>query len=251
MSRLKKLLFALLILVVIALPLVVKGQTIPEPKQPQKQALLISSLNSVSPMGDDLNQTLMYLKSMGYNTTFVADGQVTIPFILNNLGNFSVVIWRTNVYVDVHTVYWYLGQTISPDIRQEYASDFSEGWLDAHAGVIGFTEYYIQHYFKPGSLSGLKLLIFISSYGNSIVPSFLSAGVRTVIFANGIISLQGGLFDDLTVSMLDNLAMGQNVQNAVYNAMTPVSQYAQPQDPIDSTYPPPFWYNGDGTLTLV
>jgi hypothetical protein len=250
MSGLKKLL-VLLILVILSAPLSVMGQTLLQPSQPEKQALLISSLNSVNPMGDDLNQTLMYLKTMRYNTTYIADSQVTIPFILHNLGNFSVVIWRTNVYIDLHTVYWYLGQGVTAQLEQQYAADFGAGWLNGHAGVIGFTQDFIQHHFKAGSLNGVRLLIFIGSYGNSIVPPFLSAGVHTVIFCNGIISLQGGLIDDLTVSMLDNLAKGQDVQTAVFNAMTPVSQYSSPQDPIDSTYPPPFWYNGDASLTLV
>ena len=202
-------------------------------------------------MGSNLNLTLNYLYVMGYNTTYIADNEVTVAFLLHNLGNYSVVIWRTNTYEYQHAVYWYIGQGVSAEVLQKYAADFQQGWLNAHAGVIGLSSDFIQNHFKPGTLGHMKLLIFVASFGNSIVPSFLNAGVHTVIFANGIISLQGGIMDDLTVSVLNYLSKGQNVESAVYNSVSSVSQYSQPQDPYDSTYPPPFWYNGDGTLTLV
>jgi hypothetical protein len=247
MSRLKKLL-TLLLLVAILAPPSVMGLA---PQQPKKQALFISSLNSAVPMGSDLNLTLTYLKVMGYNTTFIADSQVTIPFLLHNLGNYSLVIWRTNTYEIQPTVYWYLGQPASGEVEQQYAADFEQGWLNAHAGVIGLTNNFIQHHFKPGTLGHIKLLIFVGSFGNAIAPPFLNAGVHTVVFCNGIISLQSGMIDDLTVNLLDYLAEGQNVQTAVYNTVSPINQYSQPQDPLDSTYAPPFWYNGDGTVTIV
>ena len=241
-------LLILLILVAVLAPPSVMGLA---PQQPKKPALLISSLNSTEPMGSDLNQTLTYLNAMGYNTTYVADNGVTVAFLLHDLGNYSVVIWRTNTYEYQHAIYWYIGQTVSADVLQQYAADFQQGWLNAHAGVIGLSSDFIQNHFKPGTLGRVKLLIFVASFGNSIVPTFVNAGVRTVIFANGIISLQGGIMDDLTVSVLNYLSKGQNVESAVYNSVSSVSQYSQPQDPYDSTYPPPFWYNGDGTLTLV
>jgi hypothetical protein len=52
--------------------------------------------------------------------------------------------------------------------------------------------------------------------------------------------------------MIGNLLVGgQNVQAAVYNTLSPVNQGQQPTDQYDSTYAPPFWYIGDGTLTLT
>jgi hypothetical protein len=251
MSRLNKLL-AFLILFTLAAPLAVNVRALaPQPSTQVKQALIISSLNSTMPMGDDANLAINYLKGMGYNTTYLTDGSITVGFVLHGLGNYSVVIWRTNTYISQHTVYWYIGQTVSGEAEQQYATDFNYGWLNAHAGVIGMTGEFIQNHFKAGTLKNIKLLIFVGSYGNSIVPSFLTAGVKTVIFCNGVISLQGGLIDDLTVSILDYMAKGQNVDNAVFNTVSPYAQYTQPQDEYDSTYAPPFWYNGDGTLTLV
>jgi len=251
MFRLKKLL-AFLILFTLATPLAVSVKALaPQPATQQKQALIISSLNSTMPMGADSTLDINYLKSMGYNTTYVVDGSVTVGFLLHNLPNYSVVIWRTNTYISQHTVYWYIGQPVSGEVEQEYATDFSYGWLNAHAGVIGMTGDFIQNHFKADALKNIKLLIFVGSYGNSIVPSFLTAGVKTVIFCNGIISLQGGLIDDLTVSILDYMARGEDVDAAVFNTVSPYAQYTQPQDPYDSTYAPPFWYNGDGSLVLV
>lgn len=94
-------------------------------------------------------------------------------------------------------------------------------------------------------------MIFVSSNGNSLAPQFIAAGVSSVVFCNGVISLQFGLIDDLTNALVTYLAAGQNVYTSVYNTVSPFNQGVQPEDNLDSTYTPPFWFLGSALLTLA
>jgi hypothetical protein len=250
MCKLKKLLIALMMLLSLSIPMGVNALA-PNVAPNQKQALIVSPLDAVIPFGSRGSTLNKILKNAGYSVTSLADGEVHIDFLLANLKNYSVVIWRTNTYTQGHVVYWYVGEHVNSDLQQKYSSEFMEGLLNAHAGILGMSPDFIIRHFKAGSLNNVKLLIFLSSYGASIAPQFLAAGVSTVIFNNGVISLQSGLLDDLTISTLGNLLIGkQTVQAAIFNTLSPVNQGQKPQDQYDSTYAPPFWFIGDGTLTL-
>ena len=249
MFELKKLIIVLLLLLPLSIPMGVHAlaPTVTD----NKQALIISPLDETVPFGSRGAALTKMLKNAGYNITEFADGAVKVDFLLANLNNYSVVIWRTNTYAQGHVVYWYVGEHVSNELQQERASDFATGLLNAHAGILGMSPDFIPHYFKAGSLSNVKLLIFLASYGASIAPELLKAGVTTVIFNNGVVSLQSGLIDDLTISIVGNLLVGgQDVQAAVYTTLSPVNQGQQPTDNYDTTYAPPFWFIGDGTLTI-
>ena len=246
-----RLLIAALILIVLSIPAGVRALSLPNDTSSQPQALVLSSLNSMIPMGRDASRLTSYLNQAGYNVTFLADGAVTVNFIVNNLDNYNLVIWRTNTYTIGHAMYWYVGEKANSEVEQEYAADFSASRLNADAGIIGLTPSFITIHLTAGSLSHVKLLVFIASFGNSIAPQFLAAGAGTVIFSVGAISLQNGLTDDLTVLLMNFLADGQNVQSAVYNTLTPYDQGQNPEDEYDTTYAPPFWYIGNGALTIT
>ena len=249
MFELKKLIIPLILLLAISIPIGVNGLA-PRVADP-KQALIISPLDATIPFGSRGAVLNNMLKNAGYNVTSLADGEVNVDFLLNNLNNYSVIIWRTNTYAQEHVVYWYIGEHVNNDLQQKYAAEFASGLLNAHAGILGMSPEFIPHYYKPGSLSHVRLVIFLSSYGASIAPELLKAGVTSVIFNNGVITLQSGLIDDLTMSIVGNLLVGkQNVEQAVYSTLSPVNQGQQPSDPYDSTYAPPFWYSGDGSLTI-
>jgi len=249
MFELKKLLIVLLLLLPFSVPIGVNALA---PRvMDTKQALVISPLDATIPFGSRGASLTKMLKDTGYNVTSLADGAVNVDFLLSNLNNYSVIIWRTNTYAQGHDVYWYIGQHVNNEVQQKYAADFASGLLNAHAGILGMSPDFIPHYFKAGSLNRVRLVIFIASYGASIAPELLKAGVNTVIFNNGVISLQSGLVDDLTMSIIANLLVNkQNVESAVYNTLSPVNQGQQPSDSYDTTYAPPFWYTGNGSLTL-
>jgi hypothetical protein len=247
---LKKLLIALLMILSLSVPMGVNAFAPNIAVPNQKQALVLSPLDAIIPFGSRGGTLNTILKNAGYNVTSLADGEIHIDFLLANLNNYSVVIWRTNTYAQGHVVYWYLGEHVDSYLQQKYSTDFKERLLNSHAGILGMSPDFITHHFKAGSLNHVKLLIFLSSYGASIAPQFLTAGVSTVMFNNGVISLQSGLLDDLTISILGNLVVGkQDVEAAVFNTLSPVNQGQQPE-PYDTTYAPPFWFIGDGTLTL-
>jgi hypothetical protein len=247
---LKKLAIALLMFLALSVPMGVNAFAPNVVVPNQKQALVLSPLDAIIPFGSRGGTLNTILKNAGYNVTSLADGEIHIDFLLANLNNYSVVIWRTNTYAQGHVVYWYLGEHVDSYLQQKYSTDFKERLLNSHAGILGMSPDFITHHFKAGSLNHVKLLIFLSSYGASIAPQFLTAGVSTVMFNNGVISLQSGLLDDLTISILGNLVVGkQDVEAAVFNTLSPVNQGQQPE-PYDTTYAPPFWFIGDGTLTL-
>lgn len=253
MLGLKKVIIAVLMLLTLSAPIGVNGLA-PPPKRVlgQGQALVLSSLNQTVPMGNYATYLIHYLNSGGYNVTYLTDGAVTVDLLLNNLSRYSVVIWRTNTFNWVHTTYWYVGEKANSATEQKYASDFAAGWLNDRTGIVGVSSDFITNHFGSNTLAGVKLLIFMASQGNSIAPQLLTAGVSTIIYCNGNITLQFGLIDDLTVQMTTYLVAGQTVYDAVSATVSPFSQGQSQQQPIylDTTYAPPFWFTGDETLTI-
>lgn len=250
---LKKEIITVLFLLTLSVPIGVNG-LIPLPKRVlgQGQALVLSSMNQTAPMGIYATDLIHYLSSGGYNVTYLTDGAVTVDFLLNNLNHYSVVIWRSNTFNWMHTLYWYLGERNNDGVEQKYASDFAAGWLNDHTGVVGINPDFVTNHFGQNTLTGVKLLMLVSSESTAIAQQFLTAGVSTIIYCNGDISLQFGTFDDLIVQMTAYLVAGQTVYDAVYNTVSPFDQGTQQQQPIylDTTYAPPFWFVGNDALTI-
>ena len=191
-----------------------------------------------------------YLTHSGYQVTMLTNTQVTIDFLLTQLNNYSVVIWRTNTYTWKHIEYWYVGQLANSGIEQQYASDFANGYMNGNAGTLGVSLGFFSEHFTSGVVSHVKLMILIATDSGSFAQFFLAAGATTVIFANGVISLDFGQIDDLTNQVVASLSMGQSVYSAVYGVVSPFVQNTNNEDPLDSSYTPPFWFQGDGTLTI-
>jgi len=124
------------------------------------------------------------------------------------------------------------------------------GWLDDHTGIVSIPSDFVKRRFGAETLTKVKPLVLIASEGNSIVMQFLSAGASSVIFCKGVISLQLGLMGVLTVQLVSHLTHGEDVESAVYDTISPFNQGQQSQDPLDTSYSPPFWYIGNGTLTI-
>jgi hypothetical protein len=191
------------------------------------------------------------LKHAGYQVTFVNDSAVTIDFLLTQLNNYDVIIWRTNTYTFAHTTYWYVGEVVNGVTQQKYASDFSQGWIDGNAGILGVDLDFFNNHFSPGSLSNVKLILLISSNSDAVGQVLVSAGAHAVVVCNGVISLEFGIMDDLTGQLVSYLAGGNDVYDAVFNTVAPYASNMTPKDPLDTVYAPPFWYLGDGTVTIV
>jgi len=248
---LKRAIIVILMLLTLLFPVEVNALAPPRRAPSNNQALVMSSLNQTVPMGNYAHNLIYYLTQAGYNVTYLTDGAVTVDLLVNNLNSYSVVVWRTNAFTWVHTNYWYVGEKINSATEQKYAADFAAGYLNDKTGIFGVDTDFVNEHFGPNTLSGVKLLILIASDGNSIAPQLVTAGVSSVIFCNGNISLQFGLIDDLMVQMVAYLSKGENVYTAVYNTLTPVDQGQTPEDNLDKPYSPPFWYAGNDALTIV
>jgi len=218
--------------------------------QPQRKAVILSSLEQLAPMGIYRTYITTGLTHAGYNVTFLHDTQVTIDFLLTQLNNYNVILWRTNIYTFNHEKFWYVGERDNPATEQKYASDIATGWINVNAGTIGVSVDFFNNHFSSGSLGNVRLAVLISSMSSVIAPVLTNAGVSSVIFCNGFITLTFGTMDDLTGLLISNLAYGQNVYDAVFNTVSPYSN-TTPKDPLDTSYSPPFWFNGDSTLTIT
>jgi hypothetical protein len=256
---LQKIFFAGLIVILVALPIVsIKPVSASNPplitppllSQSPTRAVILSSLDHTYPMGQYNKDITSYLTQAGYQVTTLNDTAVTLDFLLTQLNNYSFVLWRTNTYTWKHVEYWYVGELASSGVETEYASDLAQGWINGNAGILGVNVNFFTEHFTPGTLSNVKLMMLISSDSDSFAEIFISAGASTVIFCNGPISLAFGEIDDLTNQVVAGLASGQTVYNAVYAVVSPYIQNTNPDDPLDTGYTPPFWYEGDGTVTL-
>lgn len=245
-----RVLIALLILLTLSMPTGVNALTLPQAPI-QTQALFLSSLNATHPMGYYATLIMSSLKRTGYNATYLTDGAVTINFLLTKMKNYSVIIWRTDSFTWNRATYWYVGEKANIGVKQKYASDFAAGRITINSGMVGVSTDFLKNHLGPNTLPGLKLLIFVSSNGNTIAPVFLAAGVMSVVFCIGDITLQFGLLDDLTSELVSYLTRGEDVHNAVYDTVSPFNQGGQMNNPLDSAYAPIFWYIGNGSVAIA
>ena len=220
------------------------------------KALILSSLNKEFPLGYYERYIALRLGQIGYSTTFLTDGNVTIDFLVNQMNNYNIVLWRTDIYTWNHVEYFYVGESVNAATELKYAADFSQGWINANAGILGITTNFIQEHFTNNTLSNVQLMIIEGSNTGDIGPLFVNAGAQSVIYCNGLINLDYGLMDDLTANMIDYLCSGETVYNAVFSSVNYLnnqngSDQNQLRSNIDDAYTPPFWFSGSSSLTIV
>ena len=201
-------------------------------------------------MGQYATDITYYLTHLGYQVTELTNQNVTISFLLTQLNNYSIVVWRTNTYTWKHVEYWYVGQVATPALEIQYANDFTYGFMNGNAGILGINLNFFTEHFISGMLNNVKLMIVIATDSDAFAQTLITAGAGTVIFANGQVDLSFGQNDDLITQVVASLYMGQNVYSAVYGVVSPFIQNSNSEDPLDSSYSPPFWYEGNGTLTI-
>ena len=218
--------------------------------QNQNKALVLSSLEAIYPMGFYGGLISNDLKQAGYQVTDLNDAAITVDFLVTQLNNYDVIIWRTNTYMQDHETYWYVGERVNSTTEQKYATDFANGSINLNAGTLGVDMDFFSEHFPTGSLSNVKLILLISSDSDSIGPIFITAGARAVLICMDQIDLSFGIIDDLTGLVVSDLTHGQNLQQSVQAAINP---YGNQPDPnyLDDNYSPPFWFLGDGTITLT
>lgn len=250
----RRIFLAALIVVLVTLPLLtvnpVSALAPPLFSQVQHRALILSSLNSILPLGYYGRVIDYELSRAGYQVTTLSDGAVTLDVLLTQLNNYDIVIWRTNTYDYRHVTYWYVGQIVNSAAQQKYQNDFAQGWINGNAGILGVSIGFFSNHFTSGSLSNVKLFLLISSNSISIAPFLINSNAKAVVFCNGQVSLAFGLLDDLTGALLSYLAAGDTLYDSVYSLVSPFINM-QPKDQLDTSYTPPFWFMGDSTLKIT
>ena len=210
----------------------------------------MSSLDAVAPMGYYDNLITKYLQGIGYSVTTLRNTQVTVDLLRSGLNEYNVVIWQTDSYSWQHRNYWYVGQVANQAGVSKYASDFADYALDAHAGIIGMNLLFFQQHYSSLSLNNVKLAVLLANGSNSIATAWIQAGAQSVVFCLTSISLQFGEVDDLASQVVAYLAMGYTLSNAVWTTVSPYLSAFPSEDPLDTASSPPFWYLGDGSLTI-
>ena len=223
----------------------------PSARATQGRALVMSSIDKTEPFGYYGSYIEEKLKSIGYTVTILNDEKVTVDLLLSGLSSYDVVIWRTDSYSWAHRTYWYVGEVATQWVLNSYSNDFADYALDYHAGIVGVNLSFFQAHYSSSSLSNVKLAILLFSGSNSVATEFAKAGAQGVVFCVTDISLQFGLVDDLAGQVVAYLALGYDLNDAVWTTVSPYLSNIPPEDPLDSTYSPPFWYLGDGSLTLT
>ena len=216
----------------------------------QRRALIMSSVDKTEPFGYYGVYIADRLKSIGYAVTTLKDEQVTIDLMLSGLNAYDVIIWRTDSYSWAHRNYWYVGEMATQWVLSSYSNDFANYALDNHAGIVGVNLSFFQRHYSSLSLSMVKLAIILTSMSSAIATEFNHAGAQSVMFCVNTISLQFGMVDDLAGQVVSYLAMGYKLSDAIWTTVSPYLSSVPPEDPLDSTYSPPFWYLGDGSLTI-
>lgn len=217
-------------------------------REPRK-ALILSSIEKVSPMGYAYAIT-RYLASVGYDVTFLNDTAVTLDVLTMRLDDYEIVIWRTDVYERSHTTYWYVGESAGDNRSAAYATDYQAGWVDRTYGILGVSLAFFRNHFQSGSLEKVKLAVLVSSTSSSIAKMLIQAGVRAAVDFYGSISLPFNIIDYVTRLVVEYLANGATVKDAVSNTVGHFLTMRN-ENPLDSGYVPPVWYMGDGTVTVV
>ncbi len=217
--------------------------------QSQHKAVILSSLEGLAPMGFYGKLINNDLKQAGYQVTDLNGAAVTVDFMVTQLNNYDVILWRTNTYTFSHMTYWYVGQRINSATQQKYATDFAKGRINLNAGTLGVDLDFFSNHFPTGSLSNVKLILLISSNSFSIGQILINAKARAVVICMAQITLSFGTIDYLTGQLVSDLTHGDNLYDSVYNTVAPFAN--QPRDSLDTTYSPPFWFLGDGTLTIT
>jgi len=219
--------------------------------QTQKKAVILDSLEQVYPMGFYGKLIVQQLESVGYQVTVLQNRNVTLDFLVNQLNNYGIIIWRTDSYTWQHREFWYVGQLSSTAVQAEYASDFAQGWINGNGGILGVSYDFINEHFPANSLPNVTLMLLISTDSNVYAPTFITAGANAVVYCIGTVSLSFSNIDDLTGQLTSYLTQGQSLYTAIYNSVSPFVQNTQTEDPLDSSYPPPFWFLGNSTLTIT
>ena len=220
------------------------------PLSSQHKAVILSSLDSIYPMGYYYTVIKYELARAGYQVTLVKNTAVTFDFLTTQLNNYDVVVWRTGEYTYHHVTYWYVGETVNSATMKKYSSDFSLGWANMNAGVMGIGLEFFNEHFRSGSLSNVKLMVALAPDSILFSNYFVTAGAGAAIAVNGYLSLAFGYVDDSTAALFAELASGQSVYQAVYNTVSPYTN-SEARDPLDNNYQAPLWYLGNGAVTIT
>lgn len=215
--------------------------------QTHRQALILSSVEKTDPF--DLRSNVeSSLTSIGYQVTYLHDTEVTLDVLLNQLGNYDVVFWRTDGYARLdHATYFFVGEYSSPAAVAPYAADLAAGTLDNSLGLLGINSNFLRAHLGPNSLSRIKLMVLITGNLGDFAKTMLSLGVTAAVNTYGYFAFN--VVDPAVAQVFSYLAEGLTVRQSVMKLLNPFYGYLVGSE-INQAEFPPIWYSGDSTITI-
>jgi hypothetical protein len=239
----------MLLLTVIALSVILPLSTATMASaQPHRQALILSSVEMTYPFyaRKSVESSLM---NMGYNVTFLHDTEVTLDVLLNQMGNYDVVFWRTDGYSRLdHATYFFVGELNNPATLGKYAADISAGTLDNSLGVLGINSNFLRAHLGPNSLSHIRFMALITGNLGDFARTMISRGVTAVVNTYGYFAFN--IVDPAMAQVFSWLAQGLTVRQAVVQLLNPFYSLLSASEINQSEFPP-IWYSGDSSITIV
>ena len=216
--------------------------------QVHHQALILSSVDKAFPF-DERKNVESTLTSIGYQVTFLHDAQVTLDVLLNQLGNYDVVFWRTNGYSRLdHATYFFVGEYSNSTTLEKYSADLSAGTLDNSLGILGINSKFLRAHLAPNSLSHVKLMVLITGNLGDFAATMLSFGVAAAVNTYGYFAFN--IVDPAVSQVFSYLAQGLTVRQSLIKLLNPYYSYLIGNE-ISQSEPPPLWFGGDSSVTIV
>jgi hypothetical protein len=186
---------------------------------------------------------------MGYNVTFLHDTGVTLDVLLNQMGNYDVVFWRTNGYARLdHATYFFVGEYSNSATLAKYAADLAAGTLDNSLGILGINSNFLRAHLAADSLSRIKLMVLITGNLGDFAKTMLSFGVTAVVNTYGYFAFN--IVDPAVAQVFSYLAQGLTVKQSVIKLLSPFYGWLTGSEINQSEFPQ-IWYSGDASITIV
>jgi hypothetical protein len=185
---------------------------------------------------------------MGYQVTFLHDTEVTLDVLLNQLGNYDIVFWRTDGYARLdHATYFFVGEYSNTATTANYGADLAAGRLDNSLGILGINSNFFRAHLAPTSLSRVKLMVLITGNLGDFAKTMLSLGAVSAVNTYGY--FQFTIVDPAVAHVFYYLSQGMTVKQSVMKLLNPFYSYMVGNEIPQEEFPP-IWYSGDSSITV-
>jgi len=190
-----------------------------------------------------LEDYVSLLEGAGYVVDVIFDDNVSITFLMSQLGNYDLIILRTDSFAHEGFSYYCSGEPVTYQARKTYAQEISDREIEVGA-CLGFSSKFIQHNYPAGTIRN-GMIFVIDGYSVDLSQAFLTAGAAVYVGYYDAYPLGWGRIDALSIKWLSYLAQGYSVKEANPLLYT----YLYRSHGSTATWPSIFYY-GNGSFKI-